>query len=271
MVAKLDPVAERLSQVDGQSADVFSWLDSQQHRNAMRHRANWCAVSGWGLMVLSGVISSVVAVMLSRSVRALIDETSGVEVFNLTQYRTDVVEITAINWVPWLIVIGTFLLISVGLVLCFSGRIPGLRRTNSAVDWASVSDAVSRLLEAGYGYPDSFRTVSKIAKTREVRRWIIAAAVRVERGQPAVIASRASHGDIGALELMVEAGNTEPQKQWKIVSDHFGHLATHRLINYQYLMPVFSTIIAGLVIWISISSSLSWVWRSMGQMIEGLR
>ena len=270
MVAKLDPVAERLSQVDGKSAGVLNWLDSQQNRNAMRKRAKWCTISGWGLMGIAGVISSVVAVMLSQRVRAVIDDAAGLEFFNFRDYGTEIVVNSAINWVPWLIVVISSALILSGLVLYFTGRIPGLRRTNSAVEWASVGDAMSRLLDAGCGYPESFRTASQIANTWETRHWLISAAVRVERGQPAVTTSRVSSGDIASLELMVEAGSAEPQKQWGIVSDHFHHLATYRLANYQHLMPVFSTIIAGLLIWISISSSLSWVWRSISQMITGL-
>ena len=82
--------------------------------------------------------------------------------------------------------------------------------------------------------------------------------------------SQYSGGDAAMLELMISASESQPQRQWKVASEHFLDLSRERLMLLLQSTPMLSTIVAGLLIWVSISATLSWMWRSVAELLRGL-
>jgi hypothetical protein len=257
---RLDPVARRLASAgDQQSPSVLEWLEGQHERNVMRRRAMWCTTGGWALMSAAAIVSSTVAIVMSRDIRQLIHEI-GVEVAGPPTYL----------YLPVLLVIIAVVLVVGGLIGWLMERVPGFSQTVSAIDWSAASDAVTRLLSIGCTYPEAFRTAATVARSRVSRSWLMQAAERVERGGPEVAPSRSSNGDAAVLELLIEAAEHEPHRQWKIAADHFFRLARRRLVLLLQSIPMIATIISGLLIWLAISSTLGWMWRAVGQLIRGI-
>lgn len=258
---ELDPVAQRLASAgEDQSPGILQWLEAQQQRRTMRRRATLCAASGWLLMTTAAIVSSFVALNISHDVRQIFDE-------GIVPGRGIPMTITLLPIL--LVVIAAFLLVG-GIAGWFLGAIPGLSKTNSAIDWSATSDAVMRLLSIGCTYPEAFRTAAKIVRGKSRRTWLIRAAERVERGGPDVAFSPYLQGDAAMLELMIEASESEPQRQWKVAADHFLELARERLMLLLQSTPMISTIVSGLLIWVSISATLSWMWRSVAELLRGL-
>lgn len=262
MTRQLDPVAKRLAAAGNENAaSVLDWLGGQQQRHAMFRRATWCSLGGWGMMTISAIISSGVAVLLSRDARQLFDQ-----------------RLMSSTSLPWsmtylpivLLLVAAFLLIGGILGLIF-GRIPGLSPTHSAIDWSAGSDAMTRLLAVGCTYPEAFRTAAQISRTRSSRRWLTSAAQRVERGGAEVVVSEFARGDSAIVELLLEAGDGEPARRWQMAADHFFEVAQRRLILLLGSLPILATIVSGLLVWISISATLGWMWKAVANLIEGLR
>jgi hypothetical protein len=257
---KLDPVATRLAAAgDEQAAGVLEWLDSQQQRDAMRKRATWCTVGGWLLMTTAAIVSSVVTIGMSGNVR---------EAFELMTPEPDLP--LSVIIAPLLLgTIAVFFVVG-GIVAWFAERIPVFSNTASAIDWSSASDAVTRLLSAGCTYPEAFRTAAQVSRCKPSRLWLTQAAARVERGGVNVVTSANTRGDAAVLEMMIDAADIEPQRQWQVAADHFLDLARRRLVLLLQSTPMIATIISGLLIWISISTTLGWLWRAVAEMIQGL-
>jgi hypothetical protein len=258
---ELDPVAERLASAgEDQSPSVLQWLEAEQQRRSMRRRATLCAVSGWLLMTTAAIVSSFVALNISHDIREIFDE-------GIVPGRGIPVTVT---YLPILLVVIAVLLIVGGIAGWFWGVIPGLSKTTSAIDWSATSDAVTRLLSIGCTYPEAFRTAAKVVRGKSRRTWLIRAADRVERGGPDVAFSPYANGDTAMLELMIDAAESEPQRQWKVAAEHFLELARERLMLLLQSTPMIATLISGLLIWVSISATLSWMWRGVAELMRGL-
>lgn len=257
----LDPVAQRLASAgEDQSPGVLQWLEAEQQRRTMRRRATLCAASGWLLMTCAAIVSSFVALNISHDVREIFGE-------GIVPGREIPLTIT---YLPILLVVIAVFFVVGGIAGWVWGAIPGLSKTISAIDWSATSDAVTRLLSIGCTYPEAFRTAAKVVRGNARRTWLIRAAERVERGGPDVAFSPYAHGDAAMLELMIDASESEPQRQWKVASEHFLDLARERLMLLLQSTPMISTIISGLLVWVSISATLSWMWRSVAELLRGL-
>jgi hypothetical protein len=268
-VSRLDPVARRLAAAgDQQSPSVLEWLEGQQERKVMRRRAAMCSIGGWLLMTTAAIVSSFVAVHMSNDVQEIMkggfmDPGSG---FLVTESGVPL----AVIYLPWLLVVVAALLVIGGFISWIVEKIPGFSNTVSAIDWSAASDAVTRLLTIGCTYPEAFRTAAKVAHSKPSRIWLMQAAERVEHGGPDVAPSPRSSGDAAVLELLIDAAESEPHRQWKVAANHFLELARRRLVLLLQSTPMITTIISGLLVWIAISATLGWMWRAVAQLIGGL-
>ncbi len=257
----LDAVAKRLAEANSyESSSVLEWLEGQQQRSAMRRRAALCTAGGWLLMSTAAVVSSVVAWKMSGDIR---------EIFSGMMGPESTVP-GAVDFLPWLLVLIATVLVVGGIVSWFGESIPGFSKTASAIDWSAASDAVTRLLSIGCTYPEAFRMAATVARSKPSRTWLIQAADRVEHGGPQVSPNQHSIGDAAVLELLIDAAEFEPQKQWKVAADHFLEVARRRLVLLLQSVPMIATIISGLLVWIAISATLGWMWRAVAEMIRGL-
>ncbi|WP_146460917.1 hypothetical protein [Rubripirellula tenax] len=256
---QLDSVASYLASVPGHSPSAIGWLDGQRELGEMRRRAVFCVFAAWLMLTVAAIVAAVTALMMSANVRSIFDE----------QFRDDLGSILAIVYVPWILFSIAAVLLVGGLVALLSGYFPGLRSTRSALDWSSAADAVSRLLSAGCTYPDAFRVAAAAMPSSESRGWLIHAAERVEKGMSPTLENNVARGDTAVLELMLGAVNDQPQHQWSLATEHFFVVAKRRLMLLTHTVPMITTVLAGFLIWVSISTTLGWMWKSVGSMVNG--
>ncbi len=258
---RLDPVASRLISAGQQHAvGVIQWVEGQRQRASMRRRAVVCAMGGWSLVTVAAVVSAAVSVHLSRDIREIFIDQMG--------FEADAPRLVTI--LPWLLVAVAILIVVILAFGLLTGRLPGYSRTVSAIDWSAASDAVARLLSVGCTYPEAFRTAAKVTGTDPSRRWLVQAAARVERGGADSVSDTGSVGDAAILELLIDSATHQPQRQWTVAAEHFLDLARRRLVLLLQSTPMIATIISGLLIWVSISATLGWMWRAAAEMIRGM-
>ncbi|NNE00637.1 MAG: hypothetical protein HKN47_25255 [Pirellulaceae bacterium] len=262
MVAISDPVAERLLQAgDAHLADMLDWNDGQQLRARLRRRAFWCTFAGWLLITSAAIVGSFVSWTFTQNVHAMFDESGLMEGTSLP-FLTTVLP-------PTMVALTCFLIFG-GLYAWSAGVFPGFSTTQRAIDWANTSDAVSRLLSVGCTYCEAFRTAARIANTRSSRDWLLNAAARVEQGGSEVADQTHASGDLAIVELLVQSSQAEPKLRWQIAKDHFFEVAQQRLALLLTTTPIFSTLAAGLIIWMSISATLGWMWSAAIKAIGGM-
>ncbi|WP_442506567.1 hypothetical protein SH528x_005417 [Novipirellula sp. SH528] len=263
MVKKLDAVSQRLiaSGADHE-ASVLQWLDGQQQRRNMTKRAIWSTAGGWLLVIASGIVASLVAIKISIDVQDITSTTQGM--------FGDVETPQRVLWVPYVTVVISILLIGFAVIGILRGALPGYRSTKSAIQWAAASDAVSRLLAAGYTYSEAFTAAASVVKQGTAYGWLNDTIRRLERGESEVGLTSWSRGDAALLEAIVDGATISPERQWQIASDHFSEVAQRRLVLLTQLMPLFSTVVAGGLIWIAVATTLGWFWYTVSSMIGGL-
>ncbi|WP_345683017.1 hypothetical protein [Novipirellula caenicola] len=243
-------------------ASALQWLDGQQQRRNMTKRAIWSTTSGWLFVIASGFIASLVAIKISADVRAITTTTQDMWGEVDTPQR--------VLWVPYVTVAISILLIGFAVVSIIRGGLPGYRSTQSAIQWAAASDAVSRLLESGCTYSEAFTVTGKVVKPGAAKGWLQDAVRRLERGESDVGLTAWSRGDAALLEAIIDGATSRPEQQWQIASDHFSEVAQRRLVLLTQLMPMFSTVVAGGLIWIAVATTLGWFWYTVSSMIGGL-
>jgi hypothetical protein len=250
--------------VAGESANhkVIEWMTAEQERAMMRRRATWCAIGGWLLMSTAAVVSFLVALVMSGEAR---------EMFTETYSSVDIGSTSSLVIVPVLLGVTAGIVVLGGLLAWWGGWFPGWSRTMSAIDWSSVSDAVARLVAVGCTYPEAFRLAAEVAKNRQSRSWLRAAADRVEHGEPPIAAASFERGDAALLESLVETAQHEPARHWSLAANHFLEVATRRLVLFLQSMPMISTLIAGLLVWIAIASTLGWMWGAVRVLMQDMR
>ena len=261
LVTKLDPVAVRLTQAgDEHSSALLAWVDGRRMRSAWRTRASWCFVGAWLMVCLAALIGSGVAWIFSRSAG---------EVFLVSGY----VNIEKPYWLtimPVSLAVLSAIMVLGGFYLWFTSKVPGLSTTQKAIDWANTTDAVSKLLAAGCTYPEAFETAARVAKTPSNRRWLLLSANQIKSGQPLLAQTSHNDSDAAVVELLTEAGDAEASHHWGIASQHFVEVAKQRLSLWLSITPAIATLIAGFIVWLSISATLGWIWKSAVQSIKSL-
>lgn len=269
--SKVDEIVRHLGDQDRHSESLVRWVESRQACQFMRRRATWCTVSAWAFLSGAAIVSSVVAITMSNRVRGIFSD----------QVTGDEFSLMTIAWTPWILSVIAALVAIGGFAALVSGWMPGYRSTRSAIDLSLVCEAVTGLLSVGVPYPDAFRAAAKIAPRGEAQHWLIGAATRVESGQsPGVTASLGPEsslpaskamsfsGDVAMLELLIASADDHPAGQWSIASHHFRDVAGRRLSLLTQSLPLITTLLAGLLLWVSISSTLGWMWKSVGNIVN---
>ncbi len=267
MVTRLDPVASRLAAADDvNTALVLDWLEARQQRDSLHRRAFWCSLGAWLLVTAAAVISSAVAIKFAHDTREAFSE-----VYPLSWNRRDQVfsPPLTLDIVPPVLALIAIVLLIGGLLGWWLGRFPGHRWTCSAIDWWNVSDAVSRLLAVGCTYPEAFDTAAEVARTSGNRWRLRQAAEHVRQGVSEPLLGPASDGDVAMVQTWVETIDVDPSERWRLANQHFAEVARRRVGVLQATVPIVSTLLAGLLIWMSISATLGWMWMTVGRMMVG--
>lgn len=226
----------------------------------MRRRATLCAIGAWSLMGSASLISCLVVFYMSRETRQFLGNELGLTVGPYSSLRV----------VPIALGLATTFILLGGIVAWLWRKYPGWSQTVSAIDWASISDAVARLLAVGCTYPEAFRLASGLTRLAIHRAWLRDAADRVERGESEFHPTGNGRGDASILEALIATSGNQPDLQWEIASQHFFDLANRRLVLQVQSMPIIAMLVSGLLVWISITCAISWMWKISVEMIGGL-
>ena len=260
----VDPQSWEHEQDAGSDIRTFEWLDFQSQRRRMRQQATTCAWSAWLLMTFTAILSSIVAYLFLTNIQELFLMQRGyMEAKPIPQ--------TAFAAPIGLGIIAFSLLFGGGLAIAFQ-RFPGQSSTNSACD------AMAKLLSHHCTYSDSLRTASQIMPiamiprkwgfSNRVARWMSAAADRVDQGGQIFPDNLAMSADEATLHLLVDSDSHDPAKQWRVAAEHFSTVADKRLSMLTQCLPPIATILSGIMLWISISATLGWMWRSIASMLN---
>ena len=267
VASRIDPVTSRLAAAEHTEPSlIIDWLEARQARDHLRRRAFWCNLGSWLLVTAAAVIGSAVAVKFSYDTRRAFGQGElnlGYSYFEVAQPPV------AIQLVPPLLTSIAAVLLMGGLLAWMLGRFPGHSWACSAIDWSNVSDAVWRLLAVGCTYSEAFETAEKVSRSPANRQWLRQAKQQVELGK-SEFKSAGGNGDAMMLEMLVTDGDTPPCERWRLAETHFGGVARRRVAMLQATVPIVATLVAGLLIWLSISATLGWMWFSIGKMIGGL-
>ncbi len=271
MVTKLDPVASRLASADhAEPSLVLGWIEVRQRCDLLQRRSFWCNLGAWLLVTFAAVVASGVAIKFAHDTR----ETFGQIVLLQSGYSYDYETINppiTIRVIPPLLSLIAGVLLFGGLVAWSFGRFPGHSWSSSAIDWSRVSDAVWRLLSVGCTYPEAFETAAKIAQTSRNRLWLRRAAERIQQGAANLPLGGAVNSDTAMLETLVETNDADTSPKWWLAREHFDDVADRRVALLQATIPIMSVLLSGLLIWMSISATLGWMWLTVARMITGVR
>ncbi len=255
-----DAVMNRLiSAGDQHATSSLNWSQANQIRRSLRRRAFGCIFGSWLMVFAASLVGTIVAWTFSRSAEGMFND--GMPVITIV--------------LPPILLVVTVGLLVIGVLALINQSFPGHATTKDAIDWWSTGDAVSRLLSAGCTYPEAFRTAAKVAKTRSIRRWLIQSANSVEQGSMKFDGDHSTNdvprkGDASLVELLVQTSGNDASGGWRIVADHFAEVARSRLALLLGTAPVLSTLLAGLIVWVSISATLGSLWRQAISSISGL-
>lgn len=305
-VATDDPVSQRLADagpsatetrsasqsshdIDADSQTVmqqrhFEWLDRQQRRKEIRRDATRCATMAWGLMTTIATLGSLVAFVFHRNLTQAFPSTDD-RVFDPSVSLT-------IQTVPYLLAITAALLFVLGGLAIASGRFPGQRSTLLGVDWATACDAVSQFLSTQSTYSDSLRGAAVLfaskrfgipfQSSRTVASWLESAAIRIDSGRKLFEPNSTESGDQEKLRLLVHSMSQDsnqndasgadfnPSHRWNEASEYFMTVSQQRLEVLTYSLPSIATVLSGILLWVSISASLGWMWQSVAAMLKNL-
>jgi hypothetical protein len=262
----------------------FDWLDRQQRRQEMRNDANRCAAIAWGMMTMFATTGSVVAFVFHRNL---------IQAFPLSDGSVyDPSISTTIQMIPYLLAVFAGLLFVLGGSTVLTGRFPGQRSTLLGIDWATACDAVSQFLSTQSTYSDSLRGASKLIASQrasvplqqsgQVSTWLETAADRIDGGCQIFQSEQAASADLESVRLLIHAGMQDsnqaggrsnqqnPSHRWNEAAEHFMTVSQQRLAVLTYSLPSVATIASGILLWVSISASLGWMWRSVAQMLKNL-
>lgn len=269
---KIDPVLGKLRELSqgasGKSETVaLRWLEAQELRRTLLSQTKRCLVASWLILFGFASASAIVATLLHQQIKTTFE-------FSDSYFAVEIVSDKAwiVISVLWLI---AFAILILGLIGLASNRFPGLRSTRAAVDWASTSDAIARLLSSGCSYPDAFQLARESLSTtrfgdQPAAYWLLLARKNAEQGRPFVSENSLARGDAALLDLLIDPIAQQPDIQWAEAARQYDKIAIGRRDLIVNGVPPLTTVLSGILLWVSVSSSMSWVWRSMQEMIGGL-
>ena len=287
----LDPVCRRLAQVEpdptggaygkefSPSEQCYRWMDHQVQRTQLRKSATRCVVGAWALVTIVAAVASIVAIFFLWNVA---------DVFSFVENDLEIASVPesakVAPMILGVIAIGLFLL---GSVAFLTSRFPGLRSIRECVDWATACDAVAQLLSSGCTYSESLRGAGELIQSSRlvpqrwrpggVAAWLASAADRVDAGRDLMESGGSQSSDERKLRLFLQTNadrpgrqDPSPEKRWQAAADHFMAASNQRLGLLTHSLPPIATILSGILLWISVSSTLGAMWRSLAGVIKGL-
>jgi len=255
MVTRPEPnlVTKKLaSSPDSEQSTLISWMNYCTRRDEMLNRATHCALTGW-LVITSVLILSTLIVWYFQFTSSEILKT-----LNSQFESSDVNDASS----------------SLGMLLCAcivcgllplawrKNYIPGFRSLRSEMDLTTTGHAMGKLLSLGLPYPAAFRVTASNLRCSKQRNWLMTAAERVEAGHAAISETVHQDAQTAILLTVMSRPDSVDHEDWETVAEHYESSAKQTLNILLAGTPSASILIAGLILWFSISSSLGNFWST---------
>ncbi|MAI71018.1 MAG: hypothetical protein CMM01_08925 [Rhodopirellula sp.] len=256
-----DPISEQLlSTSDPDASALIRWVEYCAQRDAMLHRATSCALASWLLVFSVATLCTLMAWHFQAS-------TIGVkELINDGYGGPDVSSGNAPHLMSILITICVLC-----VLLPFAWRkncVPVFRRLRNDIDWTTTGNAMGQLVPLGIPYPTAFRFTASSLHCESQRKWLEKAAQSVESGQPAIATSYSNHPDTTVLHTVMSHPDSMAKSDWEAVAEHYASTARRTLSLLLAAIPVAATLFAGLILWLSITSTFGDFYHTLSSSIQ---
>ena len=289
---QMDLVCRRLAQVESDPASqvgerafspnehCYLCMDQQEQRKQLRQSATRCVVGAWALVTIVAAVASIVAMFFLWNVA---------DVFSFIENDLEIASAPrSAQAAPLALGAIATALFLLGIFAFLTSRFPGLRSIQEGIDWATASDAVAHLLSSGCTYGDSLRGARELIQSprfalkslqpRGVAAWLKSAADRVDAGRDLLEVDGWQSSDERKLRLLLQTSadkpgrqDPSPEKRWRCAANHFMAVSNQRLGLLTHSLPPIATILSGILLWISVSSTLGAMWRNLAGVLDGLR
>ncbi|MGI9468581.1 MAG: hypothetical protein ACR2OA_15800 [Rubripirellula sp.] len=258
-LSKTDQISQQLVSSPGADATaLMSWVEYCTQRDAMLHRTTNCALASWLLVFSAATLSTLMAWHFQNSTLEVL------EVFHDGNPPDG-------SFSGYLIPILLLNCVLCGL-LPFAWRknlVPLFRKLRNDIDWTTIGNAMGQLTPLGIPYPAAFRLTAGSLRCESHRKWLEGAARNVEAGKP-VIPENLSNGPNTAVLHAVLSNPDSMVNDWKAVAQHYDSCSKQTLSMLLAAIPIAATLVAGLILWFSITSTFGDFYRMLGSSIEQL-
>lgn len=247
-------------------AEILRFSVAHQERVQIQNRISWYGIGSWLMVITAATVGAVFAFMLSDFIDDVFNEVAR------DGYSNGLLQ----PWPPKIIATLIALVAVLSLIMLIGGlllkRLPGTYGVIVAADWANVCDALGQLIKTGTAYPEAFRAARSISRTSELRRWLSQLAEGIESGRSGPISKIAAKSittrDSAMVAVLVEHSEQDPSAGWMVAAKQFDRIARRRFELNRTMLPIFSTLVAGLLLWLSLAGTLGWMWRRIYDLID---
>jgi hypothetical protein len=262
-IAKTDKISEHLAASSNADASaLISWAQYCSQRDAMQHRITSCALTSWLLIFSAAALSTIMAWHFQTSTLKVM------EVFN----DGSVADGSRTNNSQYLIVFLVLTCVTFG-VLPFAWKknfVPLFRKLRNDIDWTTIGHAMGQLTPLGIPYPVAFRLIATSLRCESHRKWLQHAAQNVEAGQPVSPADRPSHPNTAVLHAVLSNPDSMSQDDWNAVAQHYDSCSKRTLSLLLAAVPVASTLVAGMILWLAVTSTFGDFLRTLTSSVQQL-
>ena len=132
----------------------------------------------------------------------------------------------------------------------------------------TLGQAMSQMIGLGLPYPRAFRASAETLPKSPLQGWIYRAADSVEAGQSLLPATMPCRAEDTVLLNLIQHTDSETQNEWLLIANHYEAAAKRQLSLLAGAVPVATTLISGLILWLSVSFSLGSFWGSLFKQIS---
>jgi hypothetical protein len=269
--AKPDQITQQLASTsDADGSALLNWVQYCSQRDVMLHRTTSCALAGWLLVFSVAILSTLMTWHFQNSTIEVVEVLNNpIRWHSLTGNRSptpDTLSDTP-SYLTWTL-ISTCVLCG---LLPFAWRknlVPVFRRLRNDIDWTTTGQAMGQLIPLGIPYPTAFRFTANSLRCGSQRKWLEQAAQSVEAGQPTIPNEHSNRPDTAVLYTVMSHTDSMAQHDWEAVAQHYDSCARRTLSLLLAAMPVASTLAAGLILWLAITSSFGDFYQTLASSIR---
>jgi hypothetical protein len=261
--AKTDQITQQLTATStADPSALITWMAYCSQRDAILHRTTNCALASWLLVFSAATLSTLMAWHFQKSTLEVM------EIFNNGNIADGSFSGITRYVIPFLIL--TCLVFG---LLPFAWRkncVPVFRKLRNDIDWTTIGHAMGQLTPLGIPYPAAFRLTAASLRCESHRKWLERAAQNVEAGQPVIPADHKNHPNTAVLYAVLSNPDSMAQDDWNAVAQHYDSCSKRTLSLLLAAIPVAATLVAGLILWLAVTSTFGDFFRTLTSSVQQL-